>query len=150
MRLPQPVRNSSLPSQIYADWLLQDFDLSRLRSLRSLEVTASSILRIRRNTPSLLCDITSTITSPVFSEVILVFQRLDLYCPNHIPFDMLRQMHSKRKFRLVFCLEAAKKYRDHGREVMLRKVSLGPTYQPLDFLTSRPTFETSERNSWTG
>ena len=127
---------------------LQDFDLSHLRSLRSLEVTASSVSQARADAPSLLRDIVFTITSPVFSEIILVFQRPDLYRPYHIPFDAFREMYSKRKFRLVFCLEVLKKYRAGGLEAMRQRLDSEVAQQRLDFLDSPPTLTIRERNFW--
>ena len=103
-----------------------------------------------RGVPYLLRDVASTITSPVFSEVVLVFQRPDLYRPYQIPFDVFRQMYSKRKFRLVFCLEVAKKYRDFGWDRMRRRLDSETSHQRLNFLASLPTLTISERNSWAG
>ena len=125
---------------------IQDFDLSCFRSLRSLEVTASSVSQTRADAPYLLRDIFSTITSPEFSEIILVFQRPDLCRPYHIPFDVFREMYSKRKFRLVFCLEVLKKYRAAGLEVMRRRMDLEIAQQRLDFLASPPTLAVRGRN----
>ena len=128
--------------------LLQDFDLSHLRSLRSLEVTASSMSQAS-GAPDLLRDIVSTIKSPLFSEVILVFQRPDLYRPYYIPFEVFRQMHSRRKFRLIFCLEVAKRYRNSGLRVMRQRMEYELAGKRLDFLETPPTLVISERNSWT-
>jgi hypothetical protein len=104
----------------------------------------------RRDAPYLLRDIVSTIRSPVFSEVILVFQRPDLYRPYHISFDMFREMHSKQKFRLVFCLEVSKKYRDMVLHMMRRRMEWEIAHRRLDFLASPPTLTISERNPWAG
>ena len=130
--------------------LPQDFDLSHLRSLQSLEVTASSVSQVHQGTPHLLRDIASTIKSQAFSEVVLIFQHPDLYRPSHIPFNAFRQMYSKKKFRLVFCLEVSKKYRDVGFQAMWRRMELEMTHRRLDFLESPPTLMVSERNCWTG
>lgn len=130
--------------------LLQDFDLSHLHSLQSLEVTTSSVSQAHQGAPHLLRDIVSTIRSPAFSEVVLIFQRPDLYRPYHIPFDAFRQMYSKKKFRLVFCLEVSKKYRDTGFQSMWKRLEWEMTHQRLDFLESPPTLIISERNCWTG
>ena len=130
--------------------LLQEYDLSHLRSLRSFEVTASSMSQARKDAPDLLRDIISTIQSPMFSEVILVFQRADLYRPYYILFEMFRQMHSKRKFRLVFCLEVSKKHMDLGLQVMRQRMEYELAERRLDFLESPPALTISEGNSWTG
>ena len=125
---------------------IQDFDLSCFRSLRSLEVTASSVSQTRADAPYLLRDIFSTITSPDFSEIILVFQRPDLYRPYQIPFEVFREMYSKRKFRLVFCLEVLKKYRAAGWEVMRQRLDSEIAQRRLDFLSSPPTLAVRGRN----
>lgn len=129
--------------------LLQAFDLSHLRSLRSLEITASSMSKAFQEATHLVHDIFSTIKSPVFSEIILVFQRPDLCRPYYVPFDMFRQMHSERKFRLVFCLEVAKRYKDAALQVMLQRMESEVTQRKLDFLESPPTLRMSEGTSWT-
>jgi len=123
---------------------LQDFDLSRLHSLQSIEVTASQTCA---DAP-LLRDIFFTITSPVFSEIVLVFRRTELFRPYHIPFETFREMYSKRKFRLVFCLEVLKKYRNVGLNVMRRRMDLEIARKRLDFLASPPTLAIRERNFW--
>jgi hypothetical protein len=102
----------------------------------------------RRDAPYLLRDIVSTITSPVFSEVILVFQFADLYRPYRVPFDMIREMHSKKKFRLVYCLEVSKKYRDEILQTMRQRMEWEIAHGRLDFLESPPTLTISERDSW--
>jgi len=86
----------------------------------------------------------------VFSEIVLVFQRTDIYRPYYVPFDVFRQMHSKRKFRLVFCVEAPKKYRGFGLEMMMRRIEYEISGGGLDFLASPPTLVISEGNPWTG
>jgi len=86
----------------------------------------------------------------VFSEVVLVFQRPDLYRPYYIPFDVFRQMHSKRNFRLVFCVEVPKRYRGVGLQVMRGRIEYEISEGRLDFLASPPTLVISEGNSWAG
>jgi hypothetical protein len=128
--------------------LLRAFDLSHLHSLRSLEVTASSMSKAYQEATRLIHDIFSTIKSPVFSEIVLVFQRPDLYRPCFIPFDTFRQMHSERKFRLVFSLEVAKRHEDPGLQVMGYRMGYEVAQRRLDFLESPPTLRISEGNSW--
>jgi len=128
--------------------LLRAFDLSHLRSLRCLEVTASSMSKAYQEATRLIHEIFSTIKSPVFSEIVLVFQRPDLYRPYFIPFDMFRQMHSERKFRLVFSLEVAKRHKDLGLQVMELRMGYEVAQERLDFLENPPTLRISEGNSW--
>jgi len=84
----------------------------------------------------------------MFSEIILVFQRPDLYRPYNIPFETFREIHSKQKFRLVFCLEVAKRYRKRGLDVMQRRLDFEMAQQRLDFLASPPTLSIREQNFW--
>ena len=129
--------------------LLRAFDLSRLHSLRSLEVTASSMSKASHDATHLVHDIFSTINSSNFCEIILVFQRPDLYRPYYLPFDMFREMHSEKKFRLVFCLEVSKRHRNVGLMVMQQRMGYEISERRLDFLASPPTLRVSEGNYWT-
>jgi len=63
---------------------------------------------------------------------------------------VFREMYSKRKFRLVFCLEVLKKYRAVGLEVMRRRMDSEIAQQRLDFLASPPTLAIRGRNFWRG
>jgi hypothetical protein len=63
---------------------------------------------------------------------------------------MFREMHSKKKFRLVICLEVAKKHRYAGLRLMRERMEWEMSQGLLDFLTSPPTLTISERNCWTG
>lgn len=103
-----------------------------------------------REATYLVHDIFSTIKSSVFSEIVLVFQRPDLCRPFYIPFDMFRQMHSERKFRLVFCLEVAKRYKGAALQVMEQRMRYQEDERWFDFLESPPTLRMRERESWTG
>jgi len=123
---------------------LQIFDLSHLRSLRSLEVTVSSLSQTHADAPYVLRDIFSTITSPEFSEITLLFQYQDLIHPFYIPFDVFREMHSKRKFRLVFCLEVLKIYTAVGLKVVRQEMDRMFAQGIVDFLESPPTLVARE------
>jgi hypothetical protein len=96
----------------------------------------------------LVHDIFSTIESSHFCEIVLVFQRPDLYRPYYLPFDMFREMHTERKFRLVFCLEVSKRHRDVGLRVMQQRMGYEVSERRLDFLESTPTLRMSEGDSW--
>ena len=110
---------------------LQDFNLSRITSLRALELTASHIdaglARDPTEIPILLAYVLSTITSPVFSEVIVHYEVYDLsgiefpgiYLPpprrntytrttyewHRLRFQTFRAMHRVKKFRLTMCVD---------------------------------------------
>ena len=57
-------------------------------------------------------------------------------------------MHSKREFRLVFCLEVARIFREVGFDAMRQVLDQEMEEKRLDFLGNRPTLMISERSSW--
>ena len=97
----------------------RDLDLSRNRSLRKLEITASSIMgvmgvRAPTAIPSSFKTMISSIKSPVFSDVVVIYQQGDFYndlypahtstneeSRYHRQFKVLREMHKARDYRLV-------------------------------------------------
>ena len=84
-----------------------DFDLSRNKSLRTLEVTAFHILdAMMGHSPDTAMEpltyALSTITSPTFSEVTVFYREFDL---GRQQFEGFRMMHKVRGFRLVLCIE---------------------------------------------
>ena len=106
---------------------LGDIDLSQNKSLRALEVTASSVLGGKS---SFLTYALSTITSPAFSEVVIFYQDYDFRgvgsiwslfryplrrmskdeaemeaLRHHMQFELFREMHRVRGFRLVLCAD---------------------------------------------
>lgn len=125
---------------------LQVYDLSRLHSLRSLEVHACSFTGTRFE--QALYDIFSTINSPVFSEVRLVFQRHDLDYSSRIPFYTFRKMHSKMEFRMVCCLEVSKGYRDMGMQVLRKRMESEIEERKWSFLKLPLRLQISERGPW--
>ena len=110
---------------------LQDVDLSRNKSLRTLEVRACSVENVlqRDFDIGLLTYALSTITSPMFSEVAVFYrefdfrvahsqlQRLPPYCwpspaeieeepsLHHLGFEGFRTMRKVRNFRLVLWVD---------------------------------------------
>lgn len=80
----------------------QNFNLSRNTVLQSLEVRASYPPRGRGPT---LKELLSTIASPVFSEIVIVFSEEEVCWPPWGLAKVLREVHEVRGFRLAFCLE---------------------------------------------
>ena len=82
------------------------FDLSRNKALRTLEIRARYLYDARLMTHAL-----STISSPVFSEVTVIYLNSDLSdCTSleevprrHLRFKVFREMRSVRDFQLVLC-----------------------------------------------
>ena len=59
-------------------------------------------------TTSFLRDLLPTITSPVFSDIVIVVQGRIIQNPRsfrHVLFKMMRDLYEVKPFRLVFCLE---------------------------------------------
>ena len=59
-------------------------------------------------TTGFLRDLLPTITSPVFSDIVIVVQgRIiqNLHSFRHILFEMMKDLYEVKPFRLVFCLE---------------------------------------------
>ena len=112
----------------------KDFDLSRNKSLRAIETTMLSFeVSLNLGPPfaraSILRHALSTITSPVFAEVIVLFRNGDFpsmdyclcgppaICPLLEPystevvsnrrklFEVLREMHEIRNFKPVLCAD---------------------------------------------
>ena len=100
----------------------RDLDLSRNKSLRELKITAQSLIRVLRDRapatiPSSFRAVLSTITSPVFSDFVVVYQGgdfyNDVYSGNaraelgdedtwyHRQFEVFREMYKARDYRLV-------------------------------------------------
>ena len=113
-----------------------DFDLSRHKSLRTLEVPVSTIVR---KEPGLLTRVLLTVTSPVFSEVIFVYRDYNFGCINSPPcmgraiirgllpdeaeteastqrryLEALREMHRVRDFQPVLCADVWERVREHA------------------------------------
>jgi len=128
-----------LTERFIARDFLQDFDLSRNKSLRTLQTTTWSLddaLRARPPVPgtSLLTYALSTITSPVFSEIVVFYRDYDLpgaysawpgrspvqsafqngigagiaeeASRHHRRFGVFRALRKVRDFRLVLCADA--------------------------------------------
>jgi len=102
----------------------RDFDLSRHKSLRTLEIPASTIVH---EGLGLLTYVLPTITSPVFSKVIVIYQDYDFGVLSAYPrrdeveieaschcrqFEALHEIRKVRDFQVVLCADV----RDHVRE----------------------------------
>ena len=80
----------------------QGFDLSCNTALQSLEVqTTGGFQECNRH---ILREALRTITSPVFSEIVVVFNEEDVHWLPSGMIDVLREMHEIKNFRLVFYL----------------------------------------------
>ena len=103
------------------------FDLSRNKSLRRLETTASSMVYVSATPAHFLRTVLSTVTSPLPLEIVVIYKDFDLGFVMVRPqiarstdkgedgnilhhqqrFKALREAHTAREFRLVLCAEVA-------------------------------------------
>lgn len=115
----------------------QPLDLSCNTALRSLEVLGSLITESPKHARTIE-ELLSTITSPTFSEVAVIFYELDVRWPPRGLNEVLREMYRIRRFRAVFCLETLEELRAPNlRQLTLdtRAAAAGGAY---DFLPSPP------------
>ena len=92
------------------------------------------------STPAVV-EVFSTITSPVFSEfVIVVGRRASVYLPREVwLFETLRMMSEARPFKLTFLLEVSDLYQEEGRRELVEALDSVTAKGFLDFLDSPPT-----------
>jgi hypothetical protein len=125
-----------LVDDVAARYSPRDFDLSQNKSLRTLEVSASSINRTTSgstssDTASFLKHMLSTITSSTLPKIIVIywdhdFRGVESWCPDrphlrrlplaerakeasqyHTVFEVLREVHKVRDFRLALRAEVS-------------------------------------------
>jgi len=86
-------------------------------------------------------DIFSTITSSVFSELVIVItDKCSLYLPRE--FSLLRTMNEIIPFKLVFLLETSKPFQGKAQRELagaLESMTANGLLDFLDFLDSPPT-----------
>lgn len=137
--------------------LIDDFNLSRLKVLRSLQIKppATFLRNLAQQKPpsDFLTTIESifyTITSSVFTELVIVIQSGEVY---YLPWRMygtLRRMYHMRPFKLVFLLIASEK----SSELVVRRtwegaVNTATAKGLLSFLESPPTIHFTRRGTKT-
>ena len=85
-------------------------------------------------------DVFSTITSPVFSEVVIVLWGYEIASlPSQVAlFQTLRMMNEARPFKLVFFAEVSGFYMDEERRELASALDSVITKGLLDFLASPP------------
>jgi len=139
----------------------REFDLSRLESLRTLQISSWSI-RDAFAAPSSENALTyalSTITSPVFSDVTVFYLDEDISgaypsypnCREMSPieiawgatlnceqFGMYRAMHSIRGFRLVLCADVWDGVGEHAMRALKRAVETEKVERGFDMFPEPP------------
>lgn len=114
----------------------QGLNLSRNTALRSLEVRASPHLREYGST---LEELLSTIASPVFSEIVIVFSEDEVrWLPPGLD-NALHKMYKIRKFRVAFCLETIERLEALNLRLLMSEVEVGAFKDSLNFLPCPPS-----------
>ncbi|KAF9645592.1 hypothetical protein BDM02DRAFT_3262827 [Thelephora ganbajun] len=113
----------------------QNFDLSRNTVLRSLEVRAELDFRLCTHT---LKELLLTITSPVFSEIVVVFSEQDVDWQPLGLAEVLHEIYEVRKFRLAFCLETIEQVRAEDLRVLVSATQADVMVGFYDFLPCPP------------
>ena len=87
---------------------------------------------------AIVTEVFSTITSPVFSELVIVLKGNTIaYLPREVTlFDALRRMNEIRPFKLVFLLDVPE---GEVLRNLVEELDLVTTNGFLDFLDSPPT-----------
>jgi hypothetical protein len=148
----------------------EDIDLSQNKSLRVLQVAASSIVG---GEPGFLTHVLSTITSPAFSEVIVFYRDSDFHrgimvtlLQNwdffyllseaeeakealwyHRQFEVFREMRKGRDFRLTLCAHVWDRVRGYALQVLHRAIAEEEARRGFDDVFSKPLLIYSPRGS---
>jgi len=92
-----------------------------------------------------------TITSPAFSEVVIVLGDgaiNDTWFFQHWLFDVVRTMHEVKPFRLVFCLEVWEGVREYTVGRLKRHINAEAAEGGLDFLPCPPVITSNTRATY--
>ena len=159
--------------------LLQHFNLSRNKCLRTLEITAESIVAAKDTASEFLKTVLSTVTSPAPINVVIIYRNDDLggvkccvvcgpevicfrhytilmnemACCHQTQLGIFRRMHSAWNFRLVLCADVSDCMVDYGIRTL--KDIAKASQLPLDplIISERRMLHTrsSDRNAgWSG
>jgi len=139
-----------------------NFDLSRNKSLRTIETTAVSITAAGNATPGFLKAVLSTITSPPPLDVVITYREFDVggnlrYWDKPIRvqdlhpviqaptarahperFKVFSEMHRVREFRLVLCADVLDCAEEYAMRVLERIVETEMMNGGLDYLRYEP------------
>lgn len=130
--------------------LLWNLDLSKSSSLRSLEIAVILPSILSTAALNFLGDLFSTITSPVFSDLVIVLQSDCVSIYNRrfrqVLFGLLRGMYEVKPFRLIFCLES-QKVQDHTMAEFKREIDAEVVEGGLDFLPCPPVVVSHTRTT---
>ena len=141
----------------WSENLGQGSDLSKNRSLRSLEIIGKNIWG-EYHVPALrpFRNLLSTITSPVFSEVVIVLQDGSIrngYSFEHL-LSVVRGTYEVKPFCLIFCLEIWEGYREDATKRLRSHINAEAARGWLDFLPCPPIIvyntQATHSSEWQG
>jgi len=120
--------------------MLPEFDLSQLKVLRSLRVKDWAAKVRTENRHTVVTEVFSTITSSVFSELVIVLngEEMSGISSDVTLFETLRTMNELRPFKLVFSFDAlSRSVHDEERQRRVTEdLDLVNAKGLLDFLDS--------------
>jgi hypothetical protein len=117
----------------------QQFDLSCSTALRSIEVSASAITTPSQVYSRTVKELLSTITSPVFSEIVVVFSERDVNFSSWRLAWVLHGMYRVREFRAAFCLETLEELRAENFHMLMSGTRAAVTEGTYHFLPCPPS-----------
>lgn len=120
--------------------MLPEFDLSQLKVLRSLQVKDWAAKPDVENRHNIVMEIFSTITSLVFSELVIVLRDKEIPgLPLDVTlFEKLRAMKQVRPFKLVFLLDDLHQVGEKRQRKLVGALDLAKANGLLDFLDFPP------------
>ena len=129
---------------------LQTFDLSNNRSLRSLEIDLAALTVVKQyycDNLRLIMDLLSTITSPVFSEVVIILPDKVVRDPNlqNTLFPVVRGICETRPFCLIFRLGKLSWDAEYDRERLKETISVEAAKGGFGPLLDPPVFASYTR-----
>ena len=155
-----------LTDKVTARSFLRDFDLSRNKSLRTLQISAWSDDGLRDCPPAvaarLLTYVLSTVTSPVFAEVTALYREYH-FCGVEFPwsdrprlrkrvsaekteeaswhsqrFEAFRRMRKVRDFRLVLCADVWEEVGEYSVRSLKEAVAAEEARRGFDIYFPKP------------
>lgn len=116
----------------------QTFDFSCNTVLRSLEVLLHPIVSPPQEHTRIIKELLFTITSPAFSEVVVVFSDRQVNALSESLARVLQEMYDIKGFRVAFCLEALETSRAPNLHYLALRTRAAAAAGTYDFLPCPP------------
>ena len=117
----------------------QQFHLLCNTALKSMEVLISAIITPSQTFSRRVEELLLTITSPVFSEIIVIFSERDVHCVSGIFAWILHEMYKVKEFRVAFCLETLEESRVANLHKLISETRAAVRAGTYDFLSCPPS-----------